>query len=141
SFRMGGGQRGGGGGFRMRGGGGAEDNLEKTILIDGKVSKKITYILNREPRSMTVNTYASHNIPSSISQQFGKIEIDEKLQGTAGEEIIAYTEGAEPNEIILDNEDPGFQVSKPKSNSLIQRIFMPTEEASPSGGSLKKSVM
>ena len=123
SFRMGGGQR--GGGFRMRGG--ADDNIEKTVLINGKVSKKITYLFNREPRSITVNTFASHNIPSSISQQFGKIEIDEKLQAEEAEEAITYTEGVEPNEIIFDNEDPGFVVSKPRSNSLIQRIFMPTD--------------
>jgi len=127
SFRMGGGQRGGGGGFRMRGGGGADDNIEKTVLINGKVSKKITYLFNREPRSITVNTFASHNIPSSISQQFGKIEIDEKLQAEEAEEDIAYTEGVEPNEIIFDNEDPGFVVSKPRSSSLIQRIFMPAD--------------
>ena len=137
SFRMGGGGR---GSFRMRGGG-AEDNVERTILINGKVSKKITYIFNREPRSMTVNTYASHNIPSSISQQFGKIEIDEKLQATDSEEVIAYTEGIEPNEIILDNEDPGFRISRPKSNSLIQQLFNPSGEVSQSGGSVRKTVM
>ena len=136
SFRMGGGQR-GGGGFRMRGGG-ADDNIEKTVLIAGKVSKKITYLFNREPRSMTVNTFASHNIPSSISQQFGKIEIDEKLQGAEGEEIIAYTEGTEPNEIIQDNEDAGFRVSKTKSSSLIKRIFVPSDVLA-TGGSLKNN--
>jgi len=133
SFRMGGGQRGGGGGFRMRGGG-ADDNIEKTVLINGKVSKKITYLFNREPRSITVNTFASHNIPSSISQQFGKIEIDEKLQAEEAEEVIPYTEGVEPNEIISDNEDLGFVVSKSKSSSLIQRIFMPANGSSTGNG-------
>jgi len=140
SFRISSGQRGGGGGFRMRGGS-PDDNIEKTVLIDGKVSKKITYLFNREPRSMTVNTYASHNIPSSISQQFGKIEIDEKLQATEGEEIVPYTEGSEPNDIILDNEDHGFQVSKPKSNSLIQRIFIPAGEASAPGVNPEKTII
>lgn len=123
SFRMGGGRR---GGFRMRGGS-PDDNIEKTILVEGKISKKITYLFNQEPRSMTVNTFASHNIPSSISQQFGKIELDEKMQGKEGEELVAYTEGTEPNEIILDNEDAGFKVSKPRSSSLIQRIFIPSD--------------
>ena len=131
SFRMGGGQR--GGGFR-RGGGGADDNIEKTVLINGKVSKKITYLFNREPRSITVNTFASHNIPSSITQQFGKIEIDEKLQAEEAEEVIAYTEGVEPNEIIFDNEDRGFVVSKPKSSSLIQKIFMPADGSGTGSG-------
>ena len=137
SFRMSGGQR---GGFsRMRGA--QEDNIEKTVLIEGKVSKKITYLFNREPRSMTVNTYASHNIPSNISQQFGKIEIDEKLQANDGEEIIAYTEGVEPNEIILDNEDSGFKLSQPKTNSLIQRIFMPSSDVSETVGNPQKTAI
>jgi hypothetical protein len=83
---------------------------------------------------MSVNTYASHNIPSSISQQFGKIEIDEKLQAENAEEVVAYTEGVEPNEIILDNEDPGFMVSKPRTNSLIQRIFKPVDNEAESKG-------
>ena len=128
TFRMGGNRGGGGGGMFRNRGGGADDNVEKTIMIDGKVSKKIVYILNKEPRMITFNTYASHNIPSSISQQFSKIEIDEKLQAKEGEEIIPYTEGNDKNEIILDNEDPGFSVSKPKSASLIQKIFMPSDE-------------
>ena len=140
SFRMGSNQR-GGGGFRMRGGGGgADDNIEKTVLIAGKVSKRITYLFNREPRSITVNTFASHNIPSSITQQFGKIEIDEKLQATNSEEMIAYTEGVEPNEIIVDNEDPGFKLSQPKSSSLIQRIFLPAENGSGAANGSQKSV-
>ena len=134
SFRMGGGQR---GGFRMRGGN-PDDNIEKTVLIEGKVSKRITYLFNREPRSMTVNTFASHNIPSSITQQFGKIEIDEKLQAEEAEEVIAYTEGIEPNEIIQDNEDPGFRLSQPKSSSLIQRIFIPTNDGSGNDAIAKK---
>jgi hypothetical protein len=135
SFRMSGGQR---GGNRMRGGGSPDDNIEKTILIDGKVSKKITYILNKEPRSIMFNTYASHNIPSNISQQFAKMEIDEKLQGKDGEEIISYTDGTEPGEIISDNEDTGFKVSEPISNSLIQKILMPkSDDVSADGGSLK----
>ena len=139
SFRMGGGQR--GGGMRMRGGSNPEDNIEKTVLIEGKVSKKVTFILNREPRSITVNTFASRNIPSTISTQFGKIDIDEKLEGTPGEEVVPYTEGIEPNEIIQDNEDAGFEISKPKSNSLIKRIFIPEEEASSVPGvSIKKSI-
>ena len=133
SFRMGGGGR---GGFRMRGGT-PDDNIEKTVLINGKTSKKITYLFNREPRSLTVNTYASHNIPSTITQQFGKIEIDEKLQANESEDVIAYTEGVEPNEIIQDNEDPGFKMSSPRSNSLIQRIFIPADGTSASGGKVK----
>ena len=125
TFRMGSSGR---GGFRRRGGAGSpDDNIEKTVLIGGKVSRKITYLFNREPRSITVNTFASHNIPSSITQQFGKIDIDETLQAVDDDQVVAYTEGVEANEIISDNEDRGFKLSQPKSNSLIQKLLIPTE--------------
>ena len=61
------------------------------------------------------------------------------MQATEGEELITYTEGIEPNEIILDNEDSGFKLSIPKSNSLIQKIFMPSANDSQSALVLRKN--
>lgn len=124
SFRIGGF---GGGGPRggMRGGGGSDENIEKTVVIGAKESKRITFVLNRDPRSMTINTYASHNLPSSISVPFEKLEIDPKGEGSDKEEIIPYTEGSEANEIIVDNEDKGFKVVQPLSNSFIKRLITP----------------
>jgi ABC-type transport system involved in multi-copper enzyme maturation permease subunit len=123
--RGGGGTRGGGGGFGSFGG--SDNSVEKTISIGAKQSKKVSYLLNRDPRTMTIETYASHNIPSTISQQFDKIEINEKLAGFEGEEIIPYTDGSEPSEIILDNEDPGFKVEQPVSQSLIKKLFFSSD--------------
>ncbi|MEI7423357.1 MAG: hypothetical protein WCK18_14735 [Prolixibacteraceae bacterium] len=124
SFRIGG-FGGGGGRGGMRGGGGSDENIEKTVVIGAKESKRITFVLNRDPRSMTINTYASHNLPSSISQPFEKLEIDPKGEGSDKEEIIPYTEGLEANEIIVDNEDKGFRVVQPQSNSFIKKLITP----------------
>ena len=125
SFRIGGfgggGQRGGG---RM-GGGGSDENIEKTVVIGAKESKRLTFLLNRDPRSMTINTYASHNLPSSISVPFEKLEIDPKGEGSDNAEIIPYTEGLEANEIIVDNEDKGFRFVQPMSNSFIKKLITP----------------
>jgi ABC-type transport system involved in multi-copper enzyme maturation permease subunit len=128
TFRLGGGRSGGGmrgGGMRSGGGGfgGRDNSVDKTIQVSGKQSKKVSYLLNREPRMMTIDTYASHNIPSTISQQFEKIEVNEKITGSEGEEIIEYTEGAEPTEIIIDNEDKQFTLVQPNSQSLIRKLL------------------
>jgi ABC-type transport system involved in multi-copper enzyme maturation permease subunit len=133
TFRLGGGRGGGGGGNRGGGFGGGfggqQDNtVEKTILIGAKQSKKVSYLLNRDPRMMTIDTYASHNIPSTLNQGFEKIETNEKLTGFEGEEIVPYTDGSEPSEIILDNEDPGFNIEQPVSKSLIKKLFFSSDK-------------
>ena len=124
SFRIGGFGGSGSRGSRT-GGGGSDENIEKTVVIGAKESKRLTFLLNRDPRSMTINTYASHNLPSSISQPFEKLEIDPKEEGSDKEEIIPYTEGLEANEIIVDNEDKGFRFVQPVSNSLIKKLITP----------------
>ena len=122
TFRLGGF---GGGGRRMMGGGGTDDNIEKTVVIGAKESKRLTFLLNRDPRSMTINTYASHNLPSTISQRFDKLEIDPKGEGTEKEEVVPYTDGSESREIIVDTEDKGFRLIQPISKSFIKRLFTP----------------
>ena len=121
TFRLGG--FGGGGGGRRMMGGGSDENIEKTVVIGAKESKRMTFLLNRDPRALTLNTYASHNLPSTISQRFDKLEIDPKGEGSDKEEIIPYTDGSEPREIIVDTEDPGFRLVQPVSKSFIKRLF------------------
>lgn len=127
TFRLGGGRGGGGprggGGGGFGGFGGSDNTVEKTISIGAKQSKKVSYLLNRDPRTMTIDTYASHNIPSTISQGFDKIEINEKIAGFEGEEIIPYTDGSEASEIIVDNEDKDFKIEQPNSQGIIKKLF------------------
>jgi hypothetical protein len=123
TFRIGG--FGGGDRGPRRMGGGTDENIEKTVVIGPKESKRVTFLLNRDPRSMTLNTYASHNLPSTLNQRFDKLEIDPKADGADKEEVIPYTEGSEPNEIIVDTEDPGFRMVQPVSKSFIKRLFSP----------------
>ena len=122
TFRLGGF---GGGGMRRGpgGGGGSDENIEKTVVIGAKESKRLTFLLNRDPRMMTINTYASHNLPSTISQRFDKLEIDPKGEGSDKDEIIPYTDGSEPTDLIVDTEDKGFRLVQPVSKSFIKRLF------------------
>ncbi len=126
-FRLGGFS--GGGRSRMGGGGGGSDeNIEKTVIIGPKESKHLTFVLNRDPRMMTINTYASHNLPSTISIRYDKLEIDPKWEGSDGQEVVPYTDGSENNEIIVDNEDKEFRLVQPVSQSFLKRMFTPKVE-------------
>ena len=123
TFRLAG-LSGGGGNRRMMGGGNSsDDNIEKTIVIGPKQSKRLTFLLNRDPRMMTINTYASHNLPSTISQRFDKLEIDPKGEGSEKEEVVPFTDGSEIRETIVDTEDKGFRLVQPVSKSFIKRLF------------------
>jgi len=69
---------------------------------------------------MMVNTLISKNLPSTIAKNFDELELNEKASPFDGERILNEPiKFAMPNEIIVDNEDPGFQLlDKPSRNWL-----------------------
>jgi len=126
SFRMGGGGRGmgrGGGYFGMGGPGGAE-TVERIISVSANQSKVVGIVLDVMPRFMTINTMISQNLPSSINEMFEKFELKRNIDPFDGERLLdqppVFTNA---NEIIVDNEDPGFQAVNPESQSLLKKLL------------------
>lgn len=74
-------------------------------------AKEIGIVLDDSPRMMMVNTLISKNLPVTINEGFEELELNEKATPFDGERILD-----EPiklgllNEIIVDNEDPGFEL-------------------------------
>lgn len=111
---------GGGGGFG--GGGGMPSlDLEKIIHLEPYQKKEVGIVLDAEPRLMAINTLVSQNVPSAISHFFSKIDVNEKMQPFDGErsEIISDTNELD-FEIIVDNEDKGFELIQPKAESILK---------------------
>lgn len=105
------------------GGGGIPSmDLEKIVHLGPKQQKEIGIVLDGEPRLMAINTLVSQNVPSAISHFFNKIELNEKMQPFDGERTIegAHT-GAGEFEIIVDNEDEGFELAQPENESPLKR--------------------
>ncbi|MCL1821224.1 MAG: hypothetical protein FWG22_00205 [Prolixibacteraceae bacterium] len=128
SFRSGGGGRGPG----MRGGpGGAGESIDKILNLAAGETKKVTYLFSSEPRSVTINTMASKNIPQSIMQSFGRIEEDVKLVVPQESEIVIDIPVSHllPNEIIVDNEDPEFEFSQPGNTSMLSKWVLKEDDA------------
>ena len=110
----------GGGGGRGFGRGPMEPAEEKLITLEPGQTKEIGVVLDDSPRMMMVNTLISKNLPASINEGFDELEMNEKATPFEGERILDEPiKFAMPNEIIVDNEDPGFEVTdKPTTNWL-----------------------
>lgn len=122
TFRAGGGQgRGMGPG---RGPGGDSDEVKRVITLAPNEAREIGVVLDAQPRMMTVNTLISRNLPSIMTSQFEDIELKKNATPFDGQivldELPSFTQ---PGEIIVDNEDPGFQFVNPGSTSPLKRLL------------------
>jgi hypothetical protein len=122
-------QGGGGGGtsisISMQGRGMEASDISKIILMEPEEAKTIRIILDAEPRALLINTLFAKNIPGEINLPINEIlKSKDKTKVTAGEEILAsIPRFIDPNEIIVDNEDPGFIRSKQNTISPLKKLL------------------
>jgi hypothetical protein len=118
---------GGGGSFSisMQGRGMEASDINKIIVLGPAEAKKIRIILDAQPRAMMVNTLFARNIPGEINLPIDEIKkIKMHVTETEGEEVLsALPPFFYPGELIVDNEDPGFNggnhiVQSPLKNLL-----------------------
>jgi len=123
SFRLGGGPGGPGGG---RGGGmGGSDVINKLVYLEPHQTKDLSYLLNVDPRMVILNTMTSKNIPQTIMVNFRDIEEDTKAKPVESETISeTQVQMYLPNEVIVDNEDPQFKITKTDKVSLLEKWIL-----------------
>jgi len=88
-------------------------------------TKEIGVVIDGNPRAMRINTFISQNIPSILERWFEKKpEIDEDAEPFE-DAIISDTPVTltETGVVIVDNEDPGFAIHSPSSESYIKKKF------------------
>ena len=123
SFRMGERRRG------RWGGGDDEDMIEKLVYLEPRQTKELSYLLDGEPRMVAINTMTSQNIPQMIMDGFRNVDEDPKAVAFEGERVVETPVQAElPNEIIVDNEDPEFEVTELENTSLLEKWILKEEE-------------
>lgn len=132
-FRLGapGGRGGFGPGFMGMGGGGGADNvLERFVYLEGNQTKEVSFLLDMPPRAMTINTMTSKNIPMDINNFFRRIELNRRKIPFEGEVIVDDEVSLFlPGEIVVDNEDPGFELIQPENIGLFVRLMDKNEES------------
>jgi hypothetical protein len=114
-------------GFDM---GSANESIETNIYrLNGNQNKQIGLLLDDEPRALNINFLLARNLPLLHTTRFEKAELDEKKSPFEGETII--TEKAiltYLDEIIIDNDEAGFEIFNPPFNSLLKRWIHSEEE-------------
>jgi hypothetical protein len=125
TFRLGGGPGGRGGG----GGSSSADAIDKLIYLEPHQTKDLSYLLDADPRMVMINTMTSKNIPQVIMNMFRDIEEDPKAVPVE-KDVISETpvQNALPGEIIVDNEDPEFEVTKIESESILEKWILKEDE-------------
>ncbi|MCD4770499.1 MAG: hypothetical protein K8R35_10080 [Bacteroidales bacterium] len=104
------------------GGRGMQPNqIDRIVKMDSNQARKISVILDAQPRMMSINTLTSLNNPGEIAIPF--IDIIKDNRATANENDLILTSiprFTEDNEIIVDNEDPGFRVYEQQSSGRLK---------------------
>ncbi|MCF8241804.1 MAG: hypothetical protein K9J16_10490 [Melioribacteraceae bacterium] len=122
---------GGGRGFGFMSGGGDEETsiAEKVIQLMPGQTKQISSVLDESPGRMSVNTILSKNLPLEFDFPFEEFEENSKAEPFDGETILDEPEAfVSRDEIIVDNEDPGFEVKNPEETSLLKKLFSLEQE-------------
>ncbi len=97
---------------------------EKIIAVDANQSKEIYTALDESPGRMTVNTILSKNLPLEMSFTFEEFEESRKLTAIEGETLLdSFNAFGSFDEIIVDNENKGFHLTKTEQTSMLKRLL------------------
>jgi hypothetical protein len=111
--------------FAMQGRGMDAADISKIVFMDPGQAKKVGIILDNQPRAMLINTIMAKNIPAELT--FILAQPDKAPRGIKpweGEEILsALPQLQEENEVIVDNEDPGFTMSQVAEQSPLKKLL------------------
>jgi len=91
-------------------------------MLDAEQAKRISIILDAEPRAMIINTLFSMNNPGEL--QFPLMDSMEGKtdENAENEEVLDKLPLLhESNEIIVDNEDPGFRIYQEISSGRLKQ--------------------
>lgn len=126
TFRLAGG--GGGRGFGPPGMG-SEDTIDKLIELAAHQTKEMSYLFDGVPRMVIFNSLTSKNVPQTYMEMFREVEEDLKARVWEGERISSTPVQTKlPNEEIVDNEDPGFEITENHQVSLLEKLIVKEEE-------------
>ncbi|MFC1614133.1 hypothetical protein ACFL5K_02430 [Gemmatimonadota bacterium] len=119
-----------GGNFRRYFGGKPENPLdERLYTVEAGQSKEIGIVLDGEIQALWFNTYLSQNLPNSMEMQFEDRKPRPDAKAFEGERILDQPPALEePGTIIVDNEDPAFEVHELESESFLKKLLNLSDE-------------
>ncbi len=109
----------------MMQGQGPGSDISGIVVLGPSQAKKISIILDTEPRELIANSLFAKNIPGEIVLPIDNIvKSRNNTVYTEGEELLPSVPPFEsPGEIVVDNEDPGFSNDNSTVMSPLKRIL------------------
>ncbi len=105
----------------MEGRGMQTNDVEKIVKLEANQAKRVSVILDAQPRGMFVNTLFSINNPGELQFPLMDLMQGKTNDNTEGEVILEKLPlFQEENEIIVDNEDPGFRIYQENSSGRLK---------------------
>ena len=90
-----------------------EEPGQLTLIRQGE-TKRLGYVLDEKPNTVSLNTIISRNIPSVINIPIGTMSIKKTNKPLFAGEIVIEPSDIKPHyELIVDNEDEGFSSFSP----------------------------
>ncbi len=109
----------------MQGRGMETSDISRIVLLGPGETKKITIILDTEPRTMLINTLFAKNIPGEINLPIDEIKRSRtRIEESSREELMKSSPLLSvPGETIVDNEEAGFNTGIQRTVGLLKRIL------------------
>ena len=109
----------------MQGRGMDASDISRIVVMEARESKKIKVILDAEPRELMINTLFARNIPGSIAIPVTDIRKSRnRTIEIEGEEILPSLPVLSfPGELIVDNEDMGFDPGGVQTVSPLKKLL------------------
>jgi hypothetical protein len=106
-------------------GGPRPDLYTRALFIPAQTTFRVGFVLDEAPQQLNVDTFVSRNIPSSLDVSFYESRDLREESPFRGEIAQPYdrTDFFPKDEIIVDNEDPGFEILGTAKQHWLSRIL------------------
>jgi len=102
---------------------GRDDATNHLYVIPAQTAFEYALILDDQPRMMSVNTLISSNLPANLTYPFPDVEKNRMEGSESSNQTELVTTLAQPNELIVDNEDKGFSVYEEETSNKLSGIL------------------
>ena len=97
-----------------------EEAPGKLSVVKQGETRLLGFVLDEKPNGIAINTIISRNIPSVITMSIGVLSKPEGGFLFEGERLIDTEKESDQNEVIIDNEDPGFKTFSPVKPTILK---------------------
>ncbi len=103
----------------------------RKIPVRAHETLQLVSVWNEFPYEVIIRTMVSGNLPSTVNLRVRNIvQENNRPVDQEGDFVLPYSSKTPPNEIIVDNEDPLFELSAPSVTGILPQLLDKVEDTS-----------